>query len=94
VQDGLPPIFGEVVCDITPSKATADHSYTEAGFESIEAEEVINQLRTEFQKLDIMFNCENWDKSNRELSDLTGVPRRTVHWCRQELLRRYREMTA
>lgn len=93
VKEGLDPIFGDIIGDVASPKFTAGHSYIEPGFEEIDVLEAINQLRDEFEHLDIIFDRENWGKTNRELSDLTGVPRRTIHWYRTELLRRYQELT-
>jgi hypothetical protein len=93
VKEGLDPIFGDVVGDTASSKLTDGYSYIESGFEEIDVLEALNLLRDEFELLDLIFEPENWGKTNRELSDLTGVPRRTVHWYRTELLRRYQELT-
>lgn len=93
VQEGLEPIFGDVVGEAASTPFLSSYSYIEPGFEEFDVLEAIEQLRDEFEQLDIIFDCENWGKTNRELSDLTGVPRRTVHWYRTELLRRYKELT-
>jgi hypothetical protein len=47
---------------------------------------------SEYEQLDVIFDPENWGKTNVELSDLTGVPHRTVSWYRAELFRRYLEL--
>lgn len=100
VREGLDPIFGNVVSEVVSIAALTGYSYIEPGFEEIDVFEALSQLRDEFDQmrddfahLDIIFDCENWGKTNREVSDLTGVPRRTVHWYRTELLRRYKELT-
>ena len=100
VKRGLDPIFGDVVRDLACGDTPVAYSYIEPGFEEFEVFEALDKLRSEFVKmrddfahLDIIFDCENWGKSNREVSDITGVPRRTVHWYRTELLRRYKELT-
>ncbi len=89
VKAGLDPIFGEA----TALKFQCGYSYIESGFEEIDVLEAIDLLRNEFELLDLIFDRENWGKTSRELSDLTGVPRRTVRWYRAELLRRYQELT-
>ncbi len=100
VKEGLAPIFGTVIGDVAAAQFTAGYSYIEPGFEEFDVFEALDKLRNEFDKmrddfahLDIIFDRENWGKTNREVSDITGVPRRTVHWYRTELLRRYKELT-
>lgn len=93
VEMGLDPIFGEVVDDVTASTLVDGYCYIETGFEEFDVLEAIEQLRGEFEQLDIIFDRENWGMNDSELSDLTGIPRRTVCWYRSELFRRYCVLT-
>jgi hypothetical protein len=93
VEMGLDPIFGEVVDDVDNPALVDGYCYIETGFEEFDVLEAIEQLRGEFEQLDIVFDRKNWGLNDGELSDLTGIPRRTVNWYRSELLRRYRELT-
>ena len=93
VASGLEPIFGKVVNDLTSPSVQTDYYYIEEGFEMCDVLEAVNQLKGEFEQLDVIFDKRYWGLSDDELSDLTGIPRRTVSWYRSELLRRYRKLT-
>lgn len=93
VEHGLEPIFGEVIDGISSPRVQEGYYYIEPGFEEYDVLEAINQLRGEFEQLDMIFDKKYWGMTDKELAKLTGIPRRTVSWYRTELLRRYRNLT-
>ena len=94
VEHGLEPIFGEAIEDVNSPRGQEAHYYIEAGFEEFDVLEAMDQLRGEFEQLDIIFDRKYWGMTDKELAELTGIPRRTVSWYRSELLRRYRKLTS
>jgi len=93
VEEGLNPIFGEVVSGLDNPAVEEQCYYMEAGFEMCDVLEAVSQLKGEFEQLDVIFDKQYWGLTDQELADLIGISRRTVSWYRTELLRRYRELT-
>jgi len=92
VQTGKEPIFGQVEMDIDRLDVQDGYYYIESRFEAFNVLEAIEQLKGEFEQLDIIFDPEYWDLSDTELAELIDIPRRTISWYRSELLRRYYEL--
>lgn len=92
MQNGQPPIFGEVIADIQHSIMREGYYYIEEGFEELETLEIIDKLRVESHHYEVLLNEEYWGLTDWEVSQRTGIPRQTIHWYRTELLKRYQEL--
>lgn len=66
--------------------------YIEEGFEHLERLEIIKFIENECEQKGVILKEEFWDLSDEEIAAKTGIPRRTIHWYRQELLQRYLEL--
>jgi DNA-directed RNA polymerase specialized sigma24 family protein len=93
VQNGEEPIFGQVETDLEDPDIQDGHSYMESGFDEIDVMDTLEKLRDESDKRALLLKEEYWGLSDLEVSERTGIPRRTVCRYRLELLERYRELT-
>jgi len=93
VENGEEPIFGQVGTDLEDPDIQNGHSYMEPGFDEIDVMDTLEKLRDESDKRALLLKEEYWGLSDLEVSERTGIPRRTVCRYRLELLERYRELT-
>lgn len=92
VKNGAEPIFGEVEADVYDPVRADGYFYIEEGFEECDIRDVLSRLKEESHKCELLLSEECWGLNDTEAAKLTGIPRQTVRWYRNEMLKRYREL--
>lgn len=95
VEKGKEPIYGAVETNLQNPHVKDGFCYMEAGFEELETMEVIELLQNDVDSylVPIILSRDCWGLNDHEIARKTGAPQQTVSWCRQEMLKRYDELT-